>query len=194
MAHTHTLGLLVCLFKIHCYLDGRVSSHLTLEVPDWAGWAYFCSTSSFFLKGQWSFQLHPRKLHLSTTQFCWQFQGYSKAPSLVPDLLSNDSPLQWTATPLPSSRASVWGVHVSPVFCINARTVEESCEDTSISTNGVQGQCDPIHRGEQEDRKGKYKCLMIAFSNTAIYPQNSTEGKANMFLKVLYITQIIKKF
>lgn len=47
------------------------------------------------------------------------------------------------------------------VICINSRTVEESCEDASISTNGVQGQCDPIHRGEQEDQKGKYKCLMI---------------------------------
>lgn len=47
------------------------------------------------------------------------------------------------------------------VICINSRTVEESCEDTSISTNGIQGQRDPVHRGEQEDQKGKYKCLMI---------------------------------
>lgn len=97
------------------------------------------------------------------------------------------------AIPLPSSWASVLGVHSLPVICINSRTIEESCEDTSISTNGVQGQRDPIHRGEQEDRKGKYKCLMIAFSDTAIYPQNSTGGKTNMFLKVLYITQIIHK-
>lgn len=95
--------------------------------------------------------------------------------------------------PLPPPGPLCWGVHISPVICINSRTIEESCEDTSISTNGVQGQCDPIHRGEQEDRKGKYKRLMIAFSNTAIYPQNSTGGEANMFLKVLYITQIINK-
>lgn len=47
------------------------------------------------------------------------------------------------------------------VICINSRTIEESCEDTSVSTDGVQGQCDPIHRSEQEDRKGKYKCLVI---------------------------------
>lgn len=47
------------------------------------------------------------------------------------------------------------------VICINSRTIEEGCEDTSISTNGVQGQRDPIHRGEQEDGQGKYKCLMI---------------------------------
>lgn len=47
------------------------------------------------------------------------------------------------------------------VICINSRTIEESCEDTSISTNGVQGQRDAVHRGEQEDRKRKYKCLMI---------------------------------
>lgn len=47
------------------------------------------------------------------------------------------------------------------VICIHSRTIEESCEDTSFSTNGVQGQRDPIHRGEQEDRKGKYECLMI---------------------------------
>lgn len=47
------------------------------------------------------------------------------------------------------------------VICINSRTIEESCEDTPISTNGVQGQRYPVHRGKQEDRKGKYKCLMI---------------------------------
>lgn len=47
------------------------------------------------------------------------------------------------------------------VICINSRTIEECCEDASISTNGVQGQRYPVHRGEQEDRKGKYKCLMI---------------------------------
>lgn len=47
------------------------------------------------------------------------------------------------------------------VIRIHSRTVEESSEDTSISTNGVQGQRYPIHRGKQEDRKGKYECLMI---------------------------------
>lgn len=74
------------------------------------------------------------------------------------------------------------GIHISPVICINSGTIEESCEDTSISTNSVQGQRDPVHRGEQEDRKGKYKCLMIWFSDTAIYPQNSIgRKKANTF-------------
>lgn len=47
------------------------------------------------------------------------------------------------------------------VSCINSRTIEEGCEDTSVSTNGVQGQRYPVHRREQEDRKSKYKCLMI---------------------------------
>lgn len=44
---------------------------------------------------------------------------------------------------------------------IHSRTIEESCEDTSVSTDGVQSQRDPVHRGEQEDGKGKYKRLMI---------------------------------
>lgn len=47
------------------------------------------------------------------------------------------------------------------VICVNSRTVEEGCEEASIPTNGVQGQRYPIHRSEQEDQKGKYKCLMI---------------------------------
>lgn len=47
------------------------------------------------------------------------------------------------------------------VIGINSRTIEESGEDTSVSTDGIQGQCDPVQRGEQEDEKGKDKCLMI---------------------------------
>ena len=43
---------------------------------------------------------------------------------------------------------------ISPVICINSRAIEESCEDTSVCTDDVQGQRYPIHRGEQEDQKG----------------------------------------
>lgn len=51
--------------------------------------------------------------------------------------------------------------HNLPVICVNSRTVEEGCKEASVPTNGVQGERYPIHRSEQEDQKGKYKCLMI---------------------------------
>lgn len=47
------------------------------------------------------------------------------------------------------------------VICVNSRTIEEGCEDASVSTNGVQGQHYSVCGSEQEDQKGEYKSLMI---------------------------------
>lgn len=95
--------------------------------------------------------LHKFTGDFRDTQTCAVFSGMPQQQASA--LLSGNS----QCSPMVLS----CGVRTSPVIGINSRTIEESCEDTSVSTDGIQGQCDPIQRGEQEDEKGKDKCLMI---------------------------------
>ena len=142
-------------FQFHCHLLGHVSRQLTPEVPDEAWWSCLYSTTSSFLRARILLTSPQTNAPVHCT-ILLAISGIPKSPITcpmfgwrVPNLVANHSPFQY------------WQLRASPVICINSRTIEESCEDTSVPTNGVQRQRDPIHGGEQEHQKRKNKCLMI---------------------------------
>lgn len=59
---------------------------------------------------------------------------------------------------------------ISPVVRIGPGAVEQSHKHTSAPTDGVQGQGNPIHRGEHEEGQCKDESLMVLLSYTAINP------------------------
>ena len=59
---------------------------------------------------------------------------------------------------------------VSPVLRIGPGAVEQCHKRTSSPTDGVQGQRNPIHRGEHEEGECKDECLVVLLPYTAVNP------------------------
>lgn len=59
---------------------------------------------------------------------------------------------------------------ISPVVRIGPGAVEQCHKHSSAPTDGVQGQGNPIHRGEHEEGECKDESLMVVLPYTAVNP------------------------
>lgn len=70
----------------------------------------------------------------------------------------------------PAPTPALSQTHISPVVRIGPRAVEQSHKWSLVPTDGVQGQGNPIHRGEHEEGECKDESLMVLLPYAAVNP------------------------
>lgn len=109
--------------------------------------------------------MHPCLPELSREHFLIRFDSQQHRPRA-----QAFSPLMIRYLTKPVLSPPLSHTDISPVVRIGPRAVEQCHKWSSAPTNGVEGQRNPIHRGEHEEGEGKDECLVVPLPYTAVNP------------------------
>lgn len=167
------------------HADSRLSGHyLHLETNTFKVYLYRTqqirtsnpsSSNNFFqINGELSLSLRLPTLAKAVMHPCFpqlfreHFLVRSDSQQHWPRAQNEEHELSCLTKPIPTPALSQ--TDVSPVVGIGPGAVEQCHKWSSSPTDGVQGQRNPIYRGEHEEGECKDECLVVLLPYTAVNP------------------------